>query len=293
MKNKELQRFMTNSGMTQKQIAQALSVSVGTISLYLKDQYAGDVQRLDDKVAEYLARQDQKILKAHYNSQFVSTLAARKTMDVMQYAHTEGKIVVVYGAAGLGKTATLKEYAARYPSSMLIETDPGYNPRVLLHKIAETCGVVAQGGNHDVFEKIVEKLDGSERLLIIDEAELLSTRSLEFVRRLHDKTQIGVVLAGMPRLLVNLRGKSGECAQLYSRVNNTHNFGNALPDKDLAMLIESALGTGEFNDAFIKFSKGNARRLSNLMSGVVRLSKLNECDITYEMIEEYNKMLIS
>ncbi|STO62575.1 phage transposase [Haemophilus aegyptius] len=46
MKNKELQRFMTNSGMTQKQIAQALSVSVGTISLYLKDQYAGDVQRL-------------------------------------------------------------------------------------------------------------------------------------------------------------------------------------------------------------------------------------------------------
>ncbi|EFA28414.1 putative bacteriophage DNA transposition protein B [Haemophilus influenzae HK1212] len=137
------------------------------------------MQRLDDKVAEYLARQDQKILKAHYNSQFVSTLAARKTMDVMQYAHTEGKIVVVYGAAGLGKTATLKEYAARYPSSMLIETDPGYNPRVLLHKIAENCGVVAQGGNHDVFEKIVEKLDGSERLLIIDEAELLSTRSLE------------------------------------------------------------------------------------------------------------------
>ncbi|EFA28042.1 Magnesium and cobalt efflux protein corC, partial [Haemophilus influenzae HK1212] len=125
------------------------------------------------------------------------------------------------------------------------------------------------------------------------EAELLSTRSLEFVRRLHDKTQIGVVLAGMPRLLVNLRGKSGEFAQLYSRVNNTHNFGNALPDKDLAMLIESALGTGEFNDAFIKFSKGNARRLSNLMSGVVRLSKLNECDITYDMIEEYNKMLIS
>jgi len=46
MKNKELQRFMTNSGMTQKQIAQALSVSVGTISLYLKDQYAGDVQCL-------------------------------------------------------------------------------------------------------------------------------------------------------------------------------------------------------------------------------------------------------
>ncbi len=50
---------------------------------------------------------------------------------------------------------------------------------------------------------------------MIDEAELLSTRSLEFIRRIHDLASVGVVLAGMPRLLVNLKGKNNELAQLY------------------------------------------------------------------------------
>lgn len=292
MKNKELQRFMTNSGMTQKQIAQALAVSVGTISLYLKGQYAGDVQRLDDKVAEYLARQDQKILNARYNKQFVPTFLARKGMEAMEYAHTEGEMVVIYGAAGLGKTQLLKEYVRTHPSAMFIESDPSYTTKVLLRKIAEACGVVVQGVNNDFFEKIVERLENSERLLVIDEAELLSTRSLEFVRRLRDKTNIGVVLAGMPRLMVNLCGKNNELAQLYSRVTRPFDLGNALPEKDLALLTETALGTAEFNAPFIKFSKGNARRLSNLIKGVVRLAEINECEITYEMVEEYSKVLI-
>lgn len=292
MKNKALQRFMTNSGLTQKQIATALAVSIGTVSLYLKGQYNGDVQRLDDKVAEYLSRQDKKVLNARYNRQFAPTLLARRGMEAMADAHTEGETLVIFGAAGLGKTQLLKEYVKNHPSAIFIETDPSYTTKVLLRKIAEGCGVAVQGSNNDVFEKIIEKLDGSERLLVIDEAELLSTRSLEFVRRLQDKTQIGVVLAGMPRLLVNLRGKHGELEQLYSRVTRLLNLGNALPEKDLALLTQTALGTDEFNTPFIKFSKGNARRLSNLIKGVVRLAEINECDITYEMIEEYSKVLM-
>ncbi|OOF43955.1 transcriptional regulator [Rodentibacter trehalosifermentans] len=292
MKSQELKAFMKANKMNQKQIAQALAVSVGTVSLYLNGQYQGDVQRLDDKVAEYLSRQDKKILNVRYNRQFVPTLLARKGMEAMEVAHTEGETVVIFGAAGLGKTQLLKEYVKNHSSAIFIETDPSYTTKVLLRKIAEGCGVATQGSNNDVFEKIIEKLEGSERLLVIDEAELLSTRSLEFVRRLQDKTQIGVVLAGMPRLLVNLSGKNGELAQLHSRVTNRLDLGNALPEKDLALLTQTALGTDEFNAAFIRFSKGNARRLSNLIKGVVRLAEINECNITYEMIEEYSKVLM-
>ncbi|OOF65193.1 transcriptional regulator [Rodentibacter pneumotropicus] len=292
MKSQELKAFMKANKMNQKQIAQALAVSVGTVSLYLNEQYQGDVQRLDDKVTEYLSRQDKKVLNARYNRQFVPTLLARRGMEAMEDAHTEGETAVIFGAAGLGKTQLLKEYVKNHASAMLIETDPSYTTKVLLRKIAEGCGVAVQGSNHDVFEKIIEKLEGSERLLVIDEAELLSTRSLEFVRRLQDKTQIGVVLAGMPRLLVNLSGKNGELAQLHSRVTRLLDLGNALPEKDLALLTETALGTDEFNAPFIRFSKGNARRLSNLIKGVVRLAEINECNITYEMIEEYSKVLM-
>lgn len=293
MKNQELKALMVRKGYQQKQVAQLLGVSIAVVSLYLKGEYNGNVAEIDRKVDELIERDKAKVVEAKYNDEFVPTLAARKGMDIMRFAHVEGEINVIFGAAGLGKTQMLKQYAKENSSAVLIETDPSCNPKVLLRKVAEAVGANARGNNNDVLDGIVSKLKGSERLLMIDEAELLSTRSLEFVRRIHDLTGIGVVLAGMPRLIVNLKGKNNELAQLYSRVAFACDLGNALPDDDLALLAESALGTDEFNALLLKACRGNARRLSKLMRGVVRSSEINEVPITAEMVEQYAKMLIS
>ncbi|MDO9699497.1 transcriptional regulator, partial [Glaesserella parasuis] len=72
----------------------------------------------------------------------------------------------------------------------------------------------------------------------------------------------------------------------------TSSLGNALPEKDLHLLTERALNTGEYNELFFKHSQGNARRLNKLIRGVVRLSHINECQIDERLIKEYTKMLI-
>lgn len=293
MKNQELKALMERKGYQQKQVAQLLGVSIAVVSLYLKGDYNGNVAEIDRKVDELIERDKAKVVEAKYNAEFVPTLAARKGMDIMRFAHAEGEINVIFGAAGLGKTQMLKQYAKENSSAVLIETDPSCNPKVLLRKIAEAVGANARGVNNELLEGIVAKLKGSERLLMIDEAELLSTRSLEFIRRIHDLTGVGIILAGMPRLLVNLKGKNNELAQLYSRVGFACDLGNALSDEDLALLAGSALGTDEFNAPLIKACKGNARRLSKLIRGVVRSSEINEVPITAEMVEQYAKMLIS
>lgn len=293
MKNQELKALMERKGYQQKQVAQLLGVSIAVVSLYLKGDYNGNVAEIDRKVDELIERDKAKVVEAKYNAEFVPTLAARKGMDIMRFAHAEGEINVIFGAAGLGKTQMLKQYARENSSAVLIETDPSCNPKVLLRKIAEAVGANARGVNNELLEGIVAKLKGSERLLMIDEAELLSTRSLEFIRRIHDLAGVGIILAGMPRLLVNLKGKNNELAQLYSRVGFACDLGNALSDEDLALLATSALGTNEFNASLIKACKGNARRLSKLIRGVVRSSEINEVPITAEMVEQYAKMLIS
>lgn len=293
MKNQELKALMERKGYQQKQVAQLLGVSIAVVSLYLKGDYNGNVAEIDRKVDELIERDKAKVVEAKYNAEFVPTLAARKGMDIMRFAHAEGEINVIFGAAGLGKTQMLKQYAKENSSAVLIETDPSCNPKVLLRKIAEAVGANARGVNNELLEGIVAKLKGSERLLMIDEAELLSTRSLEFIRRIHDLAGVGIILAGMPRLLVNLKGKNNELAQLYSRVGFACDLGNALSDEDLALLAGSALGTDEFNAPLIKACKGNARRLSKLIRGVVRSSEINEVPITAEMVEQYAKMLIS
>lgn len=293
MKNQELRALMDSKGYQQKQVAQLLGVSVATVSLYLKGEYNGNVAEMDRKVSELIERDKAKVVEAKYNSAFVPTLAARRGMEVMAFAHVEGEINVIYGSAGLGKTQMLKEYARRNSSAVLIEVDPSCTPKVLLRKIAEAVGANARGVNNELLDSIVSKLKGSERLLMIDEAELLSTRSLEFIRRIHDLTAVGVVLAGMPRLLINLKGKNNELAQLYSRVGFACDLGNALSEEDLGLLAESALGTSEFNAPLIKACNGNARRLSKLMRGVVRSSEINQTPISKELVEQYSKMLIS
>ncbi|OOR95809.1 transcriptional regulator [Canicola haemoglobinophilus] len=293
MKNQQLKEFMQAQGLGQKQVANAFGVSVTTVSQYLSGKYQGNCEELDRKIDEMLERQKAKVVEAKYNAEFVPTLAAKRGMEVMQFAHVEGEINVIFGAAGLGKTQMLKEYARRNSSAVLIEVDPSCTPKVLLRKIAESVGATARGINNELLDSIVSKLKGSERLLMVDEAELLSTRSLEFIRRIHDLSGIGVVLAGMPRLLVNLKGKNNELAQLYSRVGFACDLGNALPDDDLALLAESALGTDEFNAPLIKACKGNARRLSKLMRGVVRSSEINGIPISAELVERYAGMLIS
>lgn len=293
MKNQELRTLMDSKGYQQKQVAQLLGVSIAVVSLYLKGDYTGNVAEIDRKVEELIERDKAKVVEAKYNPAFVPTHTAKRGMDVMRFAHIEGEINVIFGAAGLGKTQMLKEYERQNSSAVLIEVDPSCTPKVLLRKIAEAVGATARGVNNELLESIVTKLKGSERLLMIDEAELLSTRSLEFIRRIHDLTGVGVVLAGMPRLLVNLKGKNNELAQLHSRVGFALDLGNALSEEDLGLLVEGALGTSEFNAPLIKASNGNARRLSKLMRGVVRSSEINQTPISKELVEQYSKMLIS
>ncbi|MDD6911327.1 AAA family ATPase [Actinobacillus minor] len=293
MKNQQLKDFMETRGLQQKQAAQMLGVSVATVSLYLKGQYAGDVASLDQKVDEMIARYKEKVSEAKYSSEFVSTLTARRGMDVIKYAHIEGELNVIYGAAGLGKTQMLKQYAKENSGAVLIEVDSSCVPKTLLKRIAKAIGATDTGTNDTLLEAITAKLKGSERVLLVDEAELLSTRSLEFIRRIHDFTGVGVVLAGMPRLLINLKGKNNELAQLYSRVSFALDLGNQLPASDLALLAENALGTSEYNDTLLSAAKGNARRLSKLMRGVVRTAEINGMEINSEMIKQYAGMLIN
>ncbi|EOF6267776.1 AAA family ATPase, partial [Salmonella enterica] len=71
---------------------------------------------------------------------------------------------------------------------------------------------------HELSEECIQALTGTGWVILVDEAELLPYRALEVLRRIHDRSGVALVLAGMPRLLVNLKGSRGEYAQLYSRV---------------------------------------------------------------------------
>ncbi|HIB1368004.1 TPA: AAA family ATPase [Salmonella enterica subsp. enterica serovar Muenchen] len=291
----QLKDVMDAHGYSQGQVARAIGRSSATMNQYLQGKYNGDIADMEERIGHFLRRVREKQNALRIDERFVSTPTASKGLEVLSYAHLESEICVLYGAAGLGKTMILKEYARRDSNVIFIEADPGFTARTLLEELCGRLRLSKNGNIHALIEVCVEKLKDSGRLLVIDEAELLPYRALEVIRRLHDKAGIGVVLAGMPRLIVNLKGKRGEYAQLYSRVALALDLGNALARQDFDQIALDLMPEAEdqkVSDALYEQSKGNARRLFKMARGVYRMCDISKKDVSVTAIEKFSEMLI-
>lgn len=292
----ELNDLMTRKGYSQTQVARAIGKSTAVINQYLQGKYAGDVPAIDALARSFINREVEKEKSQKITARFVPTVTSRKGMDVIRYAHLDGDLNVIYGAAGLGKSMILREYAAQHRDALLIEADPGYTARVVLEELCGLLGISKRGNMHELSEACIAALRDSGRLLMVDEAENLPYRALETLRRIHDKSGIGLVLAGMPRLIINLKGKRGEYQQLYSRVGFALCIGDSLPQSDITDIAVSMLpgaGSQEVSEALFKASHGNARRLFKLVRGVSRHSEISGNAVSAGAVRKFAEMLIN
>lgn len=301
-----LNSVMTVKGLSQKKIAAQIGISNATLSLYLRGEYSGSIDNVEESIRNYLSREEEKAKSRTVRVSFVKTRLARKCLSLIRDSHLDGDIGVLYGSAGLGKSMVLKHYASTYKDVLLIEADPGYTAKVLLQELCERLGESKRGNIHELTENCIKALlaksatNGSGWLIAIDEAELLPYRALEVLRRIHDRAGVGVVLAGMPRLLLNLKGRMGEYAQLYSRVGmaididaekvktDHDDFGAVLA----SLLPEDYECKPALYSSFHKAAKGNYRRLFKLARGVVRASEIDDQGLSPELVDEYANMLI-
>lgn len=291
----QLKDVMERRGYSQSQVARAIGRSGAVVNQFLQGKYTGDVTDIQERVVSFINRELEKEKNRRIQAHFVTTEMAAKGLEVLAYAHQECEICVLYGAAGLGKTMLLKEYVSRNKDALLIEADPGYTARTILEELCRLLGVKVRGNIHELIDACVRELRGSGRLLMVDEAELLPYRALEILRRLHDKAGTGVVLAGMPRLLINLKGRRGEFAQLYSRVALALNLGDTLSRDDfhqIAVDMMPEAGESDIGDALYARSLGNARRLFKLARGVYRICDISQVPVSVGAIDKFAEMLI-
>ncbi|EHE2941864.1 AAA family ATPase [Salmonella enterica] len=291
----QLKDVMERRGYSQTQVARAIGRSGAVVNQFLQGKYTGDITDIQERITSFINREQEKEKNRRIQAHFVTTEMAAKGLEVLAYAHQECEICVLYGAAGLGKTMLLKEYVSRNKDALLIEADPGYTARTILEELCRLLGVKVRGNIHELIDACVRELRGSGRLLMVDEAELLPYRALEILRRLHDKAGTGVVLAGMPRLLINLKGRRGEFAQLYSRVALALNLGDTLSRDDfnqIAVNMMPEAGEASIGDALYARSLGNARRLFKLARGVYRICDISQVPVSVGAIDKFAEMLI-
>jgi DNA transposition AAA+ family ATPase len=233
---------------------------------------------------------------------FAMTNAARSTFKIANYAMTEGKIGVISGIPGCGKTISVKQYSIKNPTSIMIEVTPLVTQRSLIEDICREIKIpvtFADSGKsaklltkNELFNAIISKLKGTKRLLIIDEGENLNVQCLEIVRRIQDFTDIGMLLSGTGKLLDRLRGQRKELQQLYSRIGIQKEI-KLLELSDINAILSINFPEAlKFASTFLSLSKHNGRYLQHLITLVKRTISETKEALSEDLIDDAASSLL-
>ena len=286
----ELRDLMEKNSYSTDYISTATGLAKSTISMWLNGTYNGKNDKVTDAINNFIQRERERAVEN--DLPFVNISIVKYISEIARLCHTQGKIGVCVGRAGLGKTVAVKKYTQEFLDSILIESDSGYTAKSLLKEIHRRLGLSGKGSVYDLMGEVVRKLNQSGRLLIIDEAENLPYRALEITRRIHDKTGVGVLLIGRGILLENLKGYNNQYDQLYSRVKYTKII-DSLLIQDVIKILETIEQNTELAETYLQYSGGNTRRLEHLISHSISIAKFNgKAEVDNAVIKQTSKLLM-
>ncbi|ABS69745.1 B transposition protein domain protein [Xanthobacter versatilis] len=234
---------MTEANLTQVAAAKESGVNEKTFSAWLNGTYAGDNERVAANVARWLdsrAERARTVLTLPAPPPFVATPTAREITDRLIYVQASADFGVIVGAAGIGKTSAIEEYRRRSPNVWMMTADQSCkSANGMLAILADAIGVTERRSLW-LSRAISNRVRGTSALIVIDEAQHLTTDALDQLRAIPDAAGCGVVVAGNESLLVRLTGEKGASAalrsQLFSRVGARF-VGASAKARDIEMLI--------------------------------------------------------
>lgn len=210
-------RLLDERGISQREAARDLGYSPSVITSYKAGTYTGDVPEIERRIVDYLARiaERDRVLDIPP----VDLPTNRNVAKACRITHAQRTIGLVIGPAGVGKTYALRSYVKAVPAAIMIEVDQSYTLHALAHNVARSVGTSTEGSVAAITERIVAKLQGSDLHFIFDEADYLSAKALEWVRRvIHDKGRCSVTLSGLAELEYQLQGAKNVHDQLRTRI---------------------------------------------------------------------------
>ncbi len=259
---------------------------------------------------------------------FIATKEHRRFTEFADAVRKHRYIGLCFGAAGVGKTLSARRYARWDVAEPLLV---GWGPR----RDSDAKVYAALAGHRAVFytpsvccpfrelrediarlisrvgicidqhvrrEQLARTGDAANlaELLIVDEAERLTTTAVEHLRDVFDRTGIGVILIGMP----GIEKRLSRYPQLYSRVGFAHHY-RPLQGDELTFVLARhwrqlglSLAEADFTDvqamaSITRITGGNFRLLHRLFVQIGRILKINGLSvITDDVVEAARSTLV-
>lgn len=290
-----VREYMKNTGISQNKLAPRVGVSSASLSNYLRNKMEGSVEGIENRLREFLQQESEaaaaQVQAAPYNldETYKPTSISEDVYQSIRYAQINRTLVMLHGDAGAGKTkAAVKYYRDNPQSTIYIRLDPSMSG---LAGVGELLGAAldlpAVSSSKQMWQAIRARLRGTNKVIIVDEAQLLKRAPMDELRILPDEDEVnevpgnGVVLIGNSELYERVK-KGKITTQAYTRIGLQRAYSTMrLTNEDIKLLFPMFAGEDQTKELKLIASVCRSQHSIRIAKHIVKNAIRNE-DISYE-----------
>ena len=303
----KVNRFLESRNMTKTELAVELSYSRTTISRYLSGKYDSDATEIEARLGEYLNKKTggenetkalAQVIRMEKKMSFLESRDSSSVIGVCSSCQEFHGLGIVVGKTGYGKTHAL-EYYAKIPRVAYIECDDTMSCRDLVESIERALGIPQTYGT------IWKRVNGIREffnvnhgyLLIIDEADKLinkyTQKKMEILRSLFDQSDVGMVIAGEPKLESMIKGYLARFANRVDFYSSLKGLSSKEVEKYLDGFKVEPEALSELSLRACNLQTGCFRLLDRTLNNAIRIMNESGLDtITIKVIAQASSMMM-
>lgn len=219
-----LEDYIAANKLSHADVASRFNVTPTRITKYLglnkpghdPEPDAGKIQSL----VKAMRRHEER--RAEFRRNLFENGVTRDIAGIFRRVLRTGDIGLIHGDAGAGKTCGGELFCRDNPDSIFLTVkEYARNSHAIRNMLFDDLIETSETqypGNVPVMMWIEEVIRGSERLIIVDNAQRLRIKEFKMLMDFNDATESGIVFIGNPEVLDTLR----ESDQLFSRIGIVH-----------------------------------------------------------------------
>lgn len=289
-------------------VSKGVGYSRPAISRYLAGKYDSDPKELEQRLAAFLEQATGKaveldggaepVVRTGTTPTFFESKDARAVLGVCQSCQEFIGLGIVVARSGYGKTYSLRQYA-KLPRVAYIECDDTMSSRDLVEAIERSLGLPTGYGT--IWKRVNGIRDffntNKGYLLVVDEADKLVSRNtqkkMEILRAIYDQSDVGLVIAGEPKLEMQIKTYLGRMANRVDFYASLRGLTPGEVEGYLADFQMNADALAELQHRACNMQTGCFRLLSRTLANVKRiLAERGETVVTVKIIEQASAMMM-